>query len=84
MLAGRTGVLDDSVLDRTLQELVWAAEGVERAEHARLTRLERFIGSMLGKHPCRPGELDPYVRQNKRRRIHEAWEAYKKAHPERV
>jgi len=46
--------------------------------------LEAFIGALMSKHPYRAGELDPYVRANKRRRIQEAWEAYKKAHPERV
>lgn len=77
-------MLGNDVLDRTLAELVWAAEGVERTEHHRLTRLEAFIGSMMSKHPRRPGELDPYARARKRNRIREAWEAYKKAHPERA
>ena len=58
MLAGRAGI--DDVDARTLHEIAWMVEGVERAEHARMTRLEAYMRSMLGKKPLRPGKLDPY------------------------
>lgn len=58
MLAGQAGT--DDIDGLTLREIAWMAEGIDRAEHRRLTRLEAYIGSMLSKKPMRPGEMNPY------------------------
>jgi len=59
LLAGQAGT--DDVESKTLRELAWMAEGVDRAEHRRLTRLEAYArGLAFSKKPPKPGEMDPY------------------------
>jgi len=46
---------------KTLREIAWMAEGVDRAEHRRITRLEAYArGLAFSKKPPRPGEMNPY------------------------